>query len=67
MVVLCPEGNVDFPIPMDGFIGWECAVCGICIASSKGRPSSEYWNVDRKEVYCSAEHSLQRHEEANDQ
>lgn len=26
-------------------------------------PSSLYWNVEREEVYCGAEHSLVRHEE----
>ena len=50
-------------IPMNGFIGWECAVCGACVASDKeGDPASRYWNVERKEVYCSAQHSLDRHE-----
>lgn len=53
----------DFEIPMNGFIGWECAVCGKCIGSKNGVPSSNYWSAERQEVYCSAEHSLQKHEE----
>lgn len=56
-----------FDIPMNGFIGWECAVCGACIKSTSiGLPSSEYWNMERKEVYCSAQHSLDRHNEAEE-
>jgi len=56
---------MSFDIPMNGFIGWECSVCGRCVTSGlEGLPSSKYWNVERKEVYCCAVHSLQRHEEA---
>jgi len=54
---------MNFDIPMNGFIGWECAVCGACITSNNGIPTSKYWSVERKEIYCSAEHSLQRHEQ----
>ena len=39
----------------------ECAEMddrGICIRFT---PASRYWNVQREEVYCSAEHSLERH------
>ena len=52
-----------FNIPMNGFIGWECAVCRACVRSEAGIPVSKYWSVERGEVYCSAAHGLQRHEE----
>jgi len=51
-----------FEIPMNGFIGWECALCSISIPSKDGIPASKYWDLERKEVYCSAEHSLQAHQ-----
>lgn len=51
-----------FEIPMNGFIGWECAVCKSSIGSDNGYPASKYWNLERKEVYCSAEHSLKAHQ-----
>ncbi len=53
-----------FDIPMTGFIGWECAVCGASVGSNNsGTPLSKYWSIENEEVYCSAQHSLDRHQE----
>ena len=54
-----------FDIPKNGFIGWECATCGKCVSSNldDGLPSSKYWDLERQEVYCCAQHGLDRHEE----
>ena len=60
--------DMSFEIPMNGLIGWECAVCGARVNSAdSGTPSSKYWNKKRGEVYCSAEHSLDKHEEIKEQ
>jgi len=40
----------------------ECVVCGAYVQIINGIPVSKYWNVERQEVYCSAQHSLDRHE-----
>ena len=56
----------EYIIPQNGLIGWECAVCKISVRGelneSNGmiEPVSGYWNIERQEVYCCAEHSLQR-------
>lgn len=58
-----------FFIPMNGFIGWECKVCKASISGTFNKstemiePSSKYWNVKRKEVYCGVTCALQRHTE----
>lgn len=54
---------MTFEIPMNAPAGWYCDVCGTFVASDNGKPSSHYWNVERKEVYCGAQNSLDRHEE----
>lgn len=52
---------------MNGLIGWECAWCKASIGSDDdGYPLSKYWNVERKEVYCCADHSLKAHQKTND-
>ena len=55
-----------YVIPMNGFIRWECVVCKIsvsCRENANGvvEPVSNYWNIERQEVYCCAEHMLVRH------
>lgn len=46
---------------------YKCCVCGLEVPAAysgdKPYPSSNYWNVERDEVYCGPEHMLQRHEE----
>ena len=54
-------------IPFNDLNGWVCVVCGKRIPpilkDDTLEPESKYWNTEREEPYCSAEHSLQRHEE----
>lgn len=59
----------DFFIPMSSFNGWECKICENYVDGKLNKntgiiePTSKYWNVKRKEVFCGAAHALQRHEE----
>ena len=46
---------------------WACAFCGAAVlpafTTEEGYyPASLYWNCERGEVYCGAEHSLAAHE-----
>lgn len=51
-------------IPIENFMGWRCPMDGVMVSSNiKGDPVSNYWNVFRREVYCDAECSLNRHKE----
>ena len=61
---------MKYVIPMNGFIGWECATCKASVSGvDNGRgtiePVSKYWNIERQEVYCGAECSLAKHEQIN--
>ena len=58
--------TVDSLPQMNDLNGWKCAVCQIHIASDNGIPTSKYWNIEREEVYCSADHSLERHGDVHD-
>ena len=56
----------EYVIPMNGFIGLECVVCKIIVRGRENvngavEPVSNYWNIERQEVYCCAEHMLVRH------
>ena len=60
-------------IPFNDLNQWVCVVCGKqihpIVVEGKTRkddrlePESKYWNTEREEPFCSAAHSLQRHEE----
>jgi hypothetical protein len=63
------QAAAQWPFSSTAVNGWKCAVCGFYVLAVWNRdrkqwePESVYWNTERKEMYCCAEHSLKRHED----
>lgn len=65
--VMTEEFFIPFNVTISGSYGWLCQQCNKfvpnIIQDDKIIPASLYWNTERHEVFCGAEHSLQRDEE----
>lgn len=65
--IICPNG-CGLPIAFcDCKVEWTCPMCQSVVKANakgepgEGKPESNYWLPDMREVFCSAECSLQYH------
>ena len=60
---------IKWPYTQTAYSDNRCVVCGKIVDQSFDigqklyYPSSLYWNIERSEIYCGVQHSLDRHQE----